>query len=77
MRSFSMAILALLSMAQVASTQTPPAAGRSQEQLIALLKEVRAQQADLAANQARIDEKLAALSESIRQARIYSSRSGR
>jgi hypothetical protein len=64
-------------MAQVASTQTAPAAGRSQEQLLALLKEVRAQQADVAANQAKIDEKLAAVSESIRQARIYSSRSGR
>jgi uncharacterized protein YlxW (UPF0749 family) len=77
MRSFFMAVVAILFMAHFASPQTPPAADRSQEQLVALLKEVRAQQADLAANQAKIDEKLAAVAEAVRQARIYSSRAGR
>jgi hypothetical protein len=64
-------------MVQLAAAQTPPPDARPQEQLTALLKEVRAQQAEMSANQAKIDEKLAALSEAIRQARIYSSRAGR
>jgi hypothetical protein len=62
---------------RLAPGQTPPANTHDQEQLLALAKDVRAQQAELAANQAKIDEKLAALTESIRQARIYSSRAGR
>jgi hypothetical protein len=61
----------------LASGQAPPVNTNSQEQLAALIKEVRDQQAEMAANQAKIDEKLAALTESIRQARIYSSRAGR
>jgi hypothetical protein len=60
-----------------ASAQTPPADGRNQEQLVALIKEIRDQQATLTENQAKIEEKLAALTEAIRQARIYSSRAGR
>jgi len=47
------------------------------EELTALIKEVRAQQAAVAANQAKINEKLATLAETIRVARIYSSRGGR
>ena len=61
----------------LASAQAPPANTQNQEQLAALIKQVRDQQAELAANQAKIDEKLATLAEAIRQARIYSSRSGR
>ena len=48
-----------------------------QAELAALIKEVRAQQAAMAANQAKIDEKLATLTEIVRVARIYSSRGGR
>lgn len=62
--------------AAIASAQTPAAEARGQEQMVTLLKEVRAQQAELTANQARIDEKLAALVEAIRLARIYTSRAG-
>ena len=42
-----------------------------------MIKEVQAQQAEIAENQAKIEEKLAALAETIRVARIYSSRGGR
>ena len=45
------------------------------QQLLALAKEVQAQQAQIAANQAQIEAKLAELAETIRVARIYSSRS--
>jgi hypothetical protein len=53
--------------------QTP---GANQEQrLLALVKEVQTQQAQLAENQAKIDEKLVGIAEAIREARLYSKRS--
>ena len=52
--------------------QTPEA--NQQARLLALVKDVQAQQAQLAENQAKIEEKLTALSESIRTARIYTQR---
>ena len=45
-----------------------------QATLLALVKDVQIQQAQLAANQAKIEEKLTALSEAIRTARIYTKR---
>ena len=60
-----------------ARAETPANDAATQEQLVALIKEVRAQQDELAANQAKIDEKLGAVMETIRQARILSSRTGR
>jgi endonuclease III len=50
--------------------------GNEKEQLNALIKEVQAQQATIADNQTKIEAKLAALSETIREARLYSSRGG-
>ncbi len=50
---------------------------KEQEQVNNLIKELQAQQNTIAENQAKIDEKLATLGETIRQARIYSSRGGR
>ena len=58
------------------SGASSPAESR-QAELAPLIKEIRAQQAAMAANQAKINEKLATLAESIRVARIYSSRGGR
>ena len=49
---------------------------REQKQLLALVKEVQAQQAAIAENQTKIDAKLTAIAEALRLARIYSSRSG-
>ena len=48
---------------------------REQQQLLALAKEVQAQQAAITENQAKIDAKLAAIAEALRLAKIYSSRS--
>ena len=65
----------------VAATASVPAQApqpdEKQQQVEALGKTVRAQQAEIAANQAKIDEKLAALAETVRTARIFASRGGR
>lgn len=55
--------------------QTPTADER--EKLNALIQEIQVQQTTIAENQAKLEEKLATLGETIRQARIYSSRGGR
>ena len=47
---------------------------REQQQVAALAKEVQAQQVTIADNQKKIDEKLAAIAEALRQAKIYSTR---
>ena len=47
---------------------------REQQQIQALLKEVQNQQALMAENQTKIDAKMAAIAEALRQAKIYSSR---
>jgi uncharacterized protein YlxW (UPF0749 family) len=47
---------------------------RDQQQVAALAKEVQAQQATIADNQKKMDEKLAAIAEALRQARIFSTR---
>ena len=70
------AFCAIITLISSASAQAPQQS-LGQVELAALIKEVRAQQAAMAANQAKIDEKLASLSETIRVARIYSSRGGR
>jgi hypothetical protein len=67
------AIIALAASSPAQAPQQSPA----QAELAALIKDVRAQQAAMAANQAKIEEKLATLTEIIRVARIYSSRGGR
>jgi len=51
--------------------QTP---ANQEQKLLALIKEVETQQAQLAENQAKIEEKLAEVTETIRAARIYSKR---
>jgi hypothetical protein len=70
------AFCALITLASSAPAQAPQH-NPAQAELAALITEVRAQQAAIAANQIKINEKLATLAESIRVARIYSSRGGR
>ena len=50
---------------------------RDQQQVVALSTEVQGQQKVIAENQAKIDEKLAAIAEALRLAKIYASRAGR
>jgi hypothetical protein len=52
--------------------QTPDP--NQEARLLALIREIQTQQAQLAANQAKIEEKLATVSETIRTARIYAKR---
>ena len=51
--------------------QTP---ADDQQELLALIKEVQAQQKVIADNQAKIDAKLAEVTEAVRLARIYAKR---
>jgi hypothetical protein len=70
------AFCALITLISSAPAQAPQH-NSPQGELAALIKDVRAQQAAIAANQVKLNEKLATLAESIRVARIYSSRGGR
>jgi endonuclease III len=54
------------------TAQTPDA--NQEQKLLALIKEVQTQQAQLAGNQAKIEEKLNDVAETIRTARIYTKR---
>lgn len=47
---------------------------RDQQQLAALAKEVQSQQTAIAENQTKINEKLTAIAEALRQAKIYAGR---
>ena len=53
-----------------------PNASQSEQQILAAVKEVQNQQVAIAQNQAKIEEKVAVLAETIRVARIYASRAG-
>ena len=67
--------ISLLVVAVKAPAAEPPKdLEREQQQVAALAKEVQAQQATIADNQKKIDEKLAAIAEALRQAKIYSTR---
>lgn len=73
-------VVALSLLAPVLSTGQTVSTGQignDSKTLSALLQEVQIQQKTIADNQAKIDEKLAAVAENIRQARIYTSRGGR
>jgi hypothetical protein len=68
-------VLALLSVTLLATSasrgQAPEA---SDEKLLSLLKEVQAQQTQIVENQGKIEAKLAQIAETIRVARIFTSR---
>ena len=73
-------VVALSLLAPAFSTgQTAPAVqtGTNPRALATLLKEVQEQQKTIADNQAKIDEKVTATAETIRQARIFVTRGGR
>jgi hypothetical protein len=49
----------------------------SEQQVTALMKELQTQQTALVENQTRINEKMVAIAEALRMAKIYASRGGR
>ncbi len=69
-------IACALGLTVASATWAAPAAADSQdaEQLARLVKELQAQQLTIAANQAKIDEKLALVAEAVRQAKVFVSR---
>jgi hypothetical protein len=64
----SLAFARVLFSAEAASTE--------EQQLLAMVKEIQTQQAQIADNQAKIEAKLTTIAEAVRVARIYSSRAG-
>lgn len=74
MRQISIAIFLALTLLFFSLGAAQTSDPREEEQLLALVKEVQAQQAQIADNQAKIDSKLAEVAETIRVARIYSKR---
>ena len=75
-RGFLIAAIALVTTTASVPAQAPQA-DEKRQQIEPLEKTVRAQQAEIASNQGKIDEKLAALAETVRTARIFASRGGR
>ena len=73
MKRISLAIF-LMSLAMLSAGAQAPSSKDEHEQVLALAKEVQAQQSQIVANQTKIDAKLAELAELIRVARLYSSR---
>jgi hypothetical protein len=75
----SLALIVILSLALLVSgpAAEAPDAHAVPEQILAIIKEVQTQQAAIAGNQEKIDAKLATIAESVRVARIYSSRGGK
>ena len=67
-------LIGALSLISSTSAQAPAPAQKDEQTLVALIKEVQQQQLEIAANQTKIETKLADLAETVRVARIYSSR---
>ena len=65
--------LCLLGAPGVTAAEPP----KEDQQVAALAKEVQAQQATIAENQAKIDAKLVTIAEALRLAKIYASRVGK
>ena len=75
MKRSSLTILFLILSPLLSSVAQTPDLKDDQEKLLSLVKEVQAQQSQVVANQIKIDAKLADLAETLRVARIFSSRS--
>ncbi|HEV2803854.1 MAG TPA: hypothetical protein VGW57_02875 [Chthoniobacterales bacterium] len=74
MKNLSALILMCLLASGLSAAEPAKEADRAQQQLAALMKEVQGQQDAIAANQKKIDEKIAAIGEAIRLAKIYAGR---
>jgi hypothetical protein len=74
MKNLSALILTCVFACGLSAAEPTKEADRAQQQLVALMKEVQGQQDAIAANQKKIDEKIAAIGEAIRLAKIYAGR---
>lgn len=70
-------ILAALLLATLVQANPAEPTAASEQQLLTAIRELQTQQAAIADNQTKIDEKIAGVIEAVRVARIYSSRSGK
>lgn len=76
MKRFALAAAAILAFQASTHGQAVPANAQQDQQIIALARELQAQQAAIAENQTKIEAKLATIAEALRVARIYTSRGG-
>jgi len=76
MKKFSTLLLPCLFACAIAARAAEPSK-ESDQQVAALTKEVQAQQTAIVENQTKINEKMAAIAEALRLAKIYASRSGK
>jgi hypothetical protein len=76
MKQLAMALCAAIALAASSNAQAPAAQTQQDQQTLALIRELQTQQAAIAENQAKIEAKLATVTEALRLARIYSSRGG-
>jgi outer membrane lipoprotein-sorting protein len=74
MKTLSALFALILLGAGVQASAADSQAERDQQQMAALTKEIQTQQAAIADNQKKIDEKTAAIGEALRVARIYAGR---
>ena len=75
MKSFLfLGLIVAMTVAPIAA-QAP--ASKDDQELLTLIKEVQAQQAQIADNQTKIESKLAELAETIRVARLFAGKAGK
>jgi NADH:ubiquinone oxidoreductase subunit E len=74
MKRFVAAILFAGALSIISSTSAQAPAQKDDQALLQLIEEVQMQQLEIAANQTKIEARLADIAEAIRIARIYSSR---
>jgi hypothetical protein len=70
MKRILLGLFLLVASLSVAQTPQPD----QEQKLLVLIKDVQTQQAQLSENQAKIEEKLATVAETVRTARIYTKR---
>ena len=75
MRRHLAGVLIMVATALPVAAQAPDV--NDQQQLLAIVKEVQAQQAQIADNQTKIESKLTELTETIRVARLFAGKAGK
>ena len=72
---FALLLPCFLACASIASAAEPSKqSDREEQEIAAITKEVQGQQAAILENQTKINEKVAAIAEAVRQAKIYAGR---